>query len=248
MRLPSDYSNRNAGLLGAAAVFVLLGTSRLGAQDASSSAAAPSPTPGAAIQEIAPGIFRIGQVTLDKAKREVRFPAVVNQREGLIEYLLVGAKGKTHESLLRTDVRPPQLHAAMLLLGVETGERHPALDSAYLAEAPWPPGLPVAISVQWEVPGRAPVTRSADALITNTKTAAPMTAGSWIYNGSLFDHGHFMADEDLSFAAVVTDPVALMNNPRPGHDNDEIWTVATERVPPLETPVEVRLTCLAPTR
>jgi hypothetical protein len=214
-------------------------------------AATPTLPPAAAIQELGPGLFRIGQVTLDKTRREVRFPATVNQCEGLIEYLLVGRKGKTHESLLRTDVRPFYLHTAMLLLGARTGGQPPgvplppaALDSAYLADAPLPSGIPVAISVRWEIPGQPPVTRNAETMITNTKTAAPMTPGSWIYNGSLFDHGQFMADEELSFAAVVTDPVALMNNPRPGHDNDEIWTVATDRVPPLETPVEVSITCL----
>jgi hypothetical protein len=227
----------------------VLGPLHAGAQEAA------SPSPNSAVQEISPGVFRIGQVMLDKARREVRFPAIVNQREGLIEYLLVGTKGKTHESVLRTDVRPFYLHTAMLLLGAKTGGQlpgvplpPPALDSAYLAGAPLPAGIPVSISVHWEMAGQAPATRPAETLITNTKTAAPMTPGSWIYNGSLFDHGQFMADAELSFAAVVTDPVALMNNPRPGHDNDEIWTVATDRVPPLDTPVEVRITCLEPSR
>jgi hypothetical protein len=234
--------------------FAVLGAAAARAQDAPSPSVAPPPA-APAVQEVRPGIFRIGRVTLDKARREVRFPAFINQREGLVEYLLVGTQGKTHESILRTDVRPFYLHTAMLLLGAKTGGEPAgaalppsALDNAYLATAPLPPGIPVAISLQWKLPGKDPVTRDAETLITNTKTAAPMTAGNWIYNGSLFDHGQFMADQELSIVAVVTDPVALINNPRPGHENDEIWEVATDRVPPIDTPVEVRLTCVGNTR
>ena len=222
------------------------------AQTPSEPAAQASP-PNEAVREVRPGIFQLGLVTLDKARREVRFPAVINQREGAIEYVLVGAKGKTHESLFATTVRPSTLHTAMLLLGAKTGGQEPgaalpptALDNAYLATAPLPRGVPVSISVRWQLPGRQPVERPVSALVTNTQTRSPMTDGSWIYNGSLFEQGRFAADDELSFVAVVTDPIALMNNPRPGHDDDQIWTVATDRVPPLLTPVEIRITKLDP--
>src|SRR6185312_704288 len=79
---------------------------------------------------------QIGLVRLDKHQKSVQFPAVLNQDHGLIEYLLVTARGKTHESLLKTEAEPYHIHVAMLLLGakgaaqtkdllkVPTGEYH----------------------------------------------------------------------------------------------------------------------------
>jgi hypothetical protein len=31
----------------------------------------------------------------------------------------------------------------------------------------------------------------------------------------------------------------VVNNPRPGHDNDQIWEGNTNNLPPLDTPVDV---------
>src|SRR5437762_3203439 len=56
------------------------------------------------IQKVGDGLFQIGQVRLDKEKRTITFPASVNMHEGNIEYVLVHATGKVHESLLKTSV------------------------------------------------------------------------------------------------------------------------------------------------
>src|SRR5207245_11692125 len=66
------------------------------------------------LQQIATGIFQIGQVRLDKVQKTIAFPAFVNMTAGLVEYFLVTSSGKTHESVLRTDVPPYQIHLAML--------------------------------------------------------------------------------------------------------------------------------------
>ena len=195
------------------------------------------------------GIYRIGPVTIDKEARQVRFPAVVNQIEGAIEYLLVDSQGKTHESLLRTDAEPVQVHTAMLLLGVgkltakggPVPEKAPpsAIDAGYLAAAKLPDGAPVTILVRWQPKdGGEAVTRSGESLIDNTKTHAPMTEGTWLYNGSYFSEGQFAAQAEKSFVAVITDPAALLNNPRSGHEDESIWVAGAKRLPPAGTTVE----------
>lgn len=40
------------------------------------------------VEELEPGKFRIGKVTFDRNARTVTFPAKVNMRGGLIEYVL----------------------------------------------------------------------------------------------------------------------------------------------------------------
>lgn len=218
------------------------------AQEAPAPSAAPAPSPPA-LQPVSPGVYRLGQVTLDKNARQVRFPAVVNQTEGPVEYLLVGSRGKVHESVLRTEVEPTQVHTAMLLLGVKipTDKSAPAsqappaaIDADYLAATPLPPGVPVTLLVRW--PGAdagTPAERRAESLVDNSATRAAMTVGNWLYNGSFVAQGRFQAELEKSFVAVITDPAALLNNPGPGHDDESIWTAATARLPRIGTTVEL---------
>ena len=206
--------------------------SLLSAQEASPDASAARPP------------VRLGKVQLDPVNRRVSFPAVFNMDGGILEYVLVGSQGKTHESLLRTDVQPTQLHTAMLLLGVKTGERHPgdpppaAINADYLRGAPALKGDAITVVLKWTADGKETPCR-AEALIYNLQTKAAAATGDWTYNGSMFEDDQFLAEQDKSFVALVTDPTALVNNPRPGHDDDQIWSVAKDKVPARDTPVEV---------
>jgi hypothetical protein len=208
----------------------------------------PYPAPGQ-LREISPGIFEYHGVRLDKKDRRISFPGTVNQREGLIEYLLVNEKGKAHESLLATSVLPLDIHLAMLLVGLKedqianANEPVPpsAIDSAYLRSAPPLKGAAVRLSVSWTENGQRREI-SPDEWIFNLQTNRTMTPGPWTYNGSLVQDGVFLATQELSIVAVITDPTALVNNPRAGYDNDEIWQVRDKVVPPLDTPVEISMT------
>ena len=95
------------------------------------------------ISKIAPGVFRIGEIQIHKKTRSITFPAVVNMDKGLLEYLLVQSQGKTHESLLRTEVDPYFLNIAFLLLGFE-GTDNPLIEQG---AAQIPQGEPVEIII-----------------------------------------------------------------------------------------------------
>jgi hypothetical protein len=78
--------------------------------------------------------------------------------------------------------------------------------------------------------------------VFNLQTKHTMSSGPFTYNGSLVEDGVFLADTELSLVAVITDPTALVNNTRPGYDNEDIWQVREEVVPALDTPVEIGIT------
>jgi len=200
------------------------------------------------LKEVAPGILDYHGVRLDKKHQRISFAGVVNQHAGLIEYLLVNDKGKVHESLLATKVKPHDIHLAMLLIGLAEDSKPnlneplppSAIDSAYLHQAPKIRGTPVRITLAWTQDGKrreAP----ADNWIFNLHTNQLMSPGSWTYNGSLVEDGQFLADQELSIIAVITDPTALANNPREGYDDDQIWQIQEKAVPPINTPVEISI-------
>jgi hypothetical protein len=53
--------------------------------------------------------------------------------------------------------------------------------------------------------------------------------------------GGFLAQQQGLFAALVTNPGALINNPRKGNDNDRAWAVNSTAVPAVDTPVTITI-------
>src|ERR1041384_1854737 len=74
--------------------------------------ASAKPPAAPALKKLAPGVFELGKVRLDKNQKSLRFPAVLNMNKAIAEYLLVHKRGKTHESLLTTEVEPYHIHVA----------------------------------------------------------------------------------------------------------------------------------------
>lgn len=206
------------------------------------------------IREVSPGVFQVGGVKLEKAARRVSFPAKLNMTDGPLEYVLVTAMGKTHESILKTDIEPHHLQVAMLLLGAkgtqaapltnapsggpitQAGERNPPL-----------PGEPVLIEVTWTQDGK-PQRRRMEELVFNKRAKEPMTKGEFTFTGSRVWQGRFVAQTEGSLIALITDPDAVFNNPRPNRDADDTWVVRKQDMPPLDTPVELTITLLLPAK
>jgi hypothetical protein len=101
----------------------------------------------------------------------------------------------------------------------------------------------VAITVRWQA-GDVEMSAPVEDWILNTATRKPMARGPWTYNGSMFNDGLFLAQIEGAFAALVTYPSALINNPRPGNDNDALWTVNEKATPEIKTPLEISIQLL----
>ncbi len=63
----------------------------------------------------------------------------------------------------------------------------------------------------------------------------------------MFNEGRFLAQLDGAFAALVTSPAAVINNPRRGNDDDSIWIVNEKAVPAVKTPVDITIQLLPAT-
>lgn len=197
------------------------------------------------------GSLQIGKVRLDPRQRTVSFPALVNMNEGIIEYLLVSTLGKTHESLFRTEAEPFHLQTAMLLLGAK-GAGKAALTNApaggqlsaeQIRAASAVPllGERVNIAVGWSHGGKTNQCALED-FVLNGKGQVPMSRGPFVFSGSQVFQGLFLAQQEGSIIAVITDPAAVFNNPRPGREDEDNWKIITAALPPLDTPVQIAIT------
>jgi hypothetical protein len=126
----------------------------------------------------------------------------------------------------------------MLLLGAKAAMN--ADPSAFNDPRKKVPGDEVSIELSWNE-GKRNVQKRADELVQDYRSGKVISKGPWIYNGSHIIDGGFVAQREGSIVTLISDAFALINNPRVGRENDEIWFASTNRVPPLNTPVEVTI-------
>jgi hypothetical protein len=231
---------------GVLSLLLIVPPSRSGGQSA------PAASTHEPLKQISRDIFQLGAVRLDKSRKTVQFPAQLNMKDGVIEYLLVNARGKSYESLLRTDTEPYDIHLALLLIGAKGAPQTAALlnapsvpfhvnrpgAAANSSPAPAIEGDPLAIELAWQMADGRKQLRAEDCIM-NLATKTNASRGPWTYNGSRVVNGIFLAQREASIVALIDDIDALVNNPRPGSDNDQIWQINSNVLPPLNTPVEV---------
>lgn len=187
------------------------------------------PLPKAVIVDVAPGVKRVGAVTLDANKKQISLPVAINMNEGPLEYLVVTGKGKTHESLLVTHAEPFHIKVAMLLLNCKgsDGRLIPEDDEKPI------PGEQVKVELHWKEEGQQK--RSALERFVQRVDKKKVTEGPFVFNGSRVFQGTFLAQRDGSIVSLITDNAALFNNPRLGRDDDEIWRPQAKGLPPMDS-------------
>lgn len=209
----------------------------------------PPPTPGE-LQDrhtfrvsppelVSPGIYRIGEILVNKTNRTISFPAVVNMNKGLLEYLLVRNGGKTHEALFRTEIEPYNLQIACLLLDLIGTDKPLPFQGA----PDKPKGDPVSIMIQLDPKdSRAKAINPKD-WITQIVDGAKRDVSDlqWIFTGSVVMNGRFASQVDGSIIALYHDPVAMIDNASPGGEIDKIWFVNEQTTPPIGTPVTITI-------
>ena len=175
--------------------------------------------------------FRVGIVQCDRVARTLTIPARVNAREGLIEYALVTRQGKVHEALLSTEAQPLHVQMAALLLGISP---QPGTGQSY----------EVMIEVEWASNGPKRKVALED-LMTLAKgsprdvSGATMARGPWKFTGSQIDLNGFAATREGSVIALIEDPAALIENPRPGREDDSLHVPNAAAMPGTGAPVSV---------
>ena len=208
------------------------------------------PAPVPAMRETAPGVYEIGRIHLDKNARTVTFPGKLNMAEGNIEYLICTPRGSTHESLLVTEVQPHDIHFAMLLLDAKgagilapaPGDAPPSqIDAVYLKSAPRLKGDSITLTAKWKDAAGKEQTAAVEDWVLNAATNKPAARGPWIYTGSMFADDQFLAQLQGTIASMVSNPASLINNPRKGSDNDQIWMVNKKAVPPVDTTLAITI-------
>lgn len=134
-------------------------------------------------------------IELDLERRYCAFPVEVMVREDLLEYLLVGPAGASHESAFSTPVSPSVLNVALLALGATPGRNatwrakdpQPSEEELRAGASPYDVELPSGdgffIYVGWRN-GEETFFYRVEDLLRNLASGQAMTRAPWIYLGS----------------------------------------------------------------
>lgn len=193
--------------------------------------------------------YQVGQVIFDKKTREIRFPVKVNMTEGLLEFLVVHQKGKLHESLFSTETSPTDLNLAFTLLGYKpskelyplpndtggTSNKFPEVPAATKAAAR------INIDAEWAEGGKTRRLPVNDMIQHEVKVTA-MPPGPWVYGGSDFNDGKFVAETSGDIIAIYLSMSALANYPGEDNGDDTVWIPFPKRVPVEGTEVTLIIT------
>jgi hypothetical protein len=193
--------------------------------------------------------YEVGDVRFNSKTREIRFLANVNMTEGLLEYLIVHESGKVHESLLTTKISPLHLNLAFTLLrfapsrelvllpnatGGTSGDFPEVADEIKAAAR-------VMIEVEWKQADQVHRVPINDWIQHGIKTTA-MPSGPWVYGGSDFSDGKYVAELSGDIATIFLAPSAILQYPGEDYADDTVWIPFPKRVPDAGSEVTVIFT------
>ena len=186
------------------------------------------------IEKLSESEYRVGSAILNTVSRSVTVTGFVNMSEGMIELLACGPKGKRHESVLVLDVAPYHLQVSLLMLGLTPGK-----GVSFLGDPAIPEGDSLSIYVSWSGSDGNDVRVRAEELVNNLREKKPMQETAWVFTGSRFSGGRFLAALEESYVTTFHDPNTIIDSPLSTGADDTLYEVNTTKVPPVNTPVKV---------
>ena len=178
---------------------------------------------------------------IDRRKRYVDVDAEVCLVDGSLELLATTPEGKPHEAILTLKPRPRQLHAALLMLGLESGT--PGEYGFFAAT-----GDRVRLSVVFDKAGER-VEVPVNELVVNNETDEYLPDNVFVFAGSLFacarDDNRLLYAADITgdVISIVSFPGEVLALPEPASNmNGELmWWANDSALPKKGTSVVLRI-------
>ena len=191
--------------------------------------------------------FKIGEVLVDRSRREVSFDAEVCLDEGLLEFLLVGWQSKTHESILHTKAKASHIHAGLLSLGLAAGK--PARWSGEDMRARFlpPAGAGLKVAFAWEDKDGKTRRSSAGKWLTGDDDKRITVPDTWIFVGSqVLPEGQYWAEIDGEIISLTNFASAVIDVPFESSKSNDMraFVANSAAIPAIGTTVRVILTAL----
>ena len=185
--------------------------------------------------------YRIGTVTIDKATSSFTVPGRVLKLDSPtapLEFLIAARDGvKAYESLIEVDATGFEINLACILIGLTA--RPDSQPKKHFDPAPVT-GDSISVTVSWQAPDGGMRTVMASEMIALADGTS--AADEWVYTGSWFNGGIFMANEIGTVVGFVHDMDSLIQHRSGlGLGNYGAVVMNTGLTPAAETPVTLEI-------
>lgn len=165
--------------------------------------AKPAPPP---MTKVGPNLFRIGEIEINTASREVSVPGRINDVV-VLEWVATTKDGrKGYESAITLQADAVSYNTAMLLIGLDKSRAR--VPERHFDPIP-PAGDPVDIFVEWTRNGEK-VRVGVEQLLWDREKLALLPLGAWVYTGSSFMDGRYLAESDGTLIGFVHSPAPII--------------------------------------
>lgn len=181
------------------------------------------PARPAPVERLGPTSLRMGQVIVETEKREVSVPGSVNDVP-VLEFIANTKDGwKAYESALTLETDGITINTALVLIGLDPA--HASVPTMHFDQATLK-GDPVAISVEWKDASGKARRVPAEELVFNVASKQTLPRRPWVYIGSGFNDGGYLADQMGVIISFAHTPAAIIEFPTiEGIGNYGAWRI-----------------------
>jgi hypothetical protein len=159
------------------------------------------------VQKLGNGLYQIGQIRVDTARREIAIPGKVNEVV-ILEFVANTRDGmKAYESALTLETDAFEFNAALLLIGLDKSRS--VAPKVHFDPNP-PVGDEVTLHIEW-TRGSTPTRTAVEELLFDKDKDQPVPASAWVYTGSGFlEDGRYLAQMDGALIGFVHSPSPII--------------------------------------
>jgi hypothetical protein len=193
-----------------------------------------------AIPTTLPAVGKVGKLpflTFDTRTKQIRVECETLGVEAPLEFFAVVNNGPEHEAVVRSKVKPSDLHTSLLALGLKPGA--PVTYSKAADKWLPPHGPPLHIYMEYLKDGKL-LSEPANRWMRDIRTKKIMPRTTWIFAGSrVMPDGNYAADSTGYLVSVVNFDMTVIDIPELASANNETleWERNPEAVPKAGTKV-----------
>lgn len=203
--------------------------------------------PATAPSTTQPAASALPFIKVDVKNKVVDLEAKVVLREGKwLELLACKPKSREHEAILTIAALPSHVHLALLLIGMQPGAPLTWREKDGVIETIQPSGPGVLVTIITHIDGKESETPATN-WILNQKNNKVISDQPWLFVGSRTEmvqgKSVYYGDINGSIISLVNfgDDVLVRDTPMTNDNDNSTFGANTEAIPPVGTPVIVRL-------
>ena len=165
-------------------------------------------------------VGKLPHIEFDAQKRQVRVECEMLAVNAPLEFFCCVKGTNDYEAMIRSEVKPSNLHLALLAIGLKPGQ--PLKYSEATRKWTPPQGPPLQMMMEYEKDGRT-VTEPAWKWMRDVKTHKPAPPFTWVFTGSrVMPDGKYAADVTGYLVSIVNFDLTVIDVPELASSSNDL--------------------------